>query len=165
MRRIAVLSLSILLLMILALTTADGRGYEGRVIEPIVRDRGSFQDIEIRTELSDYIFSTENGELRSVFLHFAPYGLHKLELITDTSTDSSTLARSYVGGGVFPFTLGLAQGEGPWDYRLLKRDAEQVRLEFSKDVGDLQIKKIYTIRNGSHLYGGFRAHHGQQVLG
>jgi YidC/Oxa1 family membrane protein insertase len=147
MRRIVVLSLLFLLLMIAAVPRAGGMGYEGQITEPLVRERGSFQDIEIRTGLADYVLSTEDGELRSAFLHFAPYGLQKLETIPDTTTDSSTLARSYAASGVYPFTLELADGEGPWDYRLLEGDSKRSRIEFTKAVGDLRIKKIYTIRD------------------
>ncbi|MFQ6089921.1 MAG: YidC/Oxa1 family membrane protein insertase [Candidatus Bipolaricaulia bacterium] len=147
MRRIALSSLSVLLLMAIPVATANGTDYKGQIPQPIVHQRGSYQDIEIRTELSDYIFSTENGELRSVFLHFAPYGLRKLELIADTTTDPSTLARNYAQGGTFPFEMELPGLEGPWDYRLLEQAADRVRVEFTKVIGDLKIQKIFTIRN------------------
>ena len=150
MRRIA---LSILLLT-LSLTVMVGAAasrssYQDRSPEPIIHEREGYQDIEIRTGLADYILSTEGGELRSAFLHFAPYGLRKEELVADTTTDPSTLARSYAADGIFPFTLELPGLEGPWDYHLLEQSADQVRVEFAKAVGDLKIKKIYTIHDDS----------------
>jgi len=147
MRRISLAFLLLLLLLIITAATARGAGYRGQIPKPTVHERAGYRDIEIRTELSDYILSTENAELKSAFLYFAPYGLHKEELIADTTTDPTTLARSYAEGGVFPFTLELPGLEGPWDYRILEQTADRVRVEFTKTLGDLKIKKIYTIHD------------------
>lgn len=142
MRRIVWFAL-IWMLFLLSLTAA---GDQGPLIVTI-HERGNYQDIEIQTRLSNYVLSTEGGELRSAFLHFAPYGLRKEELVADTTTDPATLARSYAAGGIFPFTLELAGLEGPWEYRLLEQRADLVRVEFTKAAGVLEIKKIYTIRD------------------
>ncbi|MCR4404521.1 MAG: membrane protein insertase YidC [Candidatus Acetothermia bacterium] len=147
MQRIA-LGSAILLLASLVLAGTMALGAEdSRRIELQESEREGYREIEVRTGLADYLFSTENGELRSAFLHFAPYGLRKQELVVDTTTDPTTLARSYTPGGVFPFTLQLAGLEGPWEYRLLKQEAREVQLEFAKAVGALQLKRIYTIRD------------------
>ncbi|MFQ6033633.1 MAG: hypothetical protein ACE5KR_02100, partial [Candidatus Bipolaricaulia bacterium] len=141
MRRIVWLSIALSLL--LGVTAVGDKG----PLTVAVHEREGYQDIEIQTRLSNYILSTEGGELKSAFLHFAPYGLRKEELVADTTTDPTTLARDYVAGGVFPFTLELPGLEGPWEYRLLEQEARLVRVEFTKAVGDLKIKKIYTIRD------------------
>lgn len=144
----------ILLVLLLLLSSSplivslEARGAAAkRQIELKESERDGYRDIEIRTSLADYILSTESGELRSVFLHFAPYGLRKQELVVDATTDPATLARSYAPGGIFPFTLRLAGLEGPWSYRLLKQEAEEVQLEFATALGSLELKKIYTIRD------------------
>lgn len=144
MRRIVCLSL-VLSLLLLGVAAAGAGDKSPMTVA--VQEREGYQDIEIQTGLSNYILSTENAELKSVFLHFAPYGLHKEELIADTTTDPVTLARSYAAGGIFPFALELPGLEGPWEYRLLEQGAEIVRVEFTKAVGGLKIKKIYTIRD------------------
>ncbi|MFQ6090708.1 MAG: membrane protein insertase YidC, partial [Candidatus Bipolaricaulia bacterium] len=141
MRRIVWLSIALSLL--LGVTAVGDKG----PLTVAVHEREGYQDIEIQTRLSNYILSTEGGELKSAFLHFAPYGLRKEELVADTTTDPTTLARDYVAGGVFPFTLELPGLEGPWEYRLLEQEARLVRVEFTKAVGDLKIKKIYTLRD------------------
>lgn len=147
MRRI----LLVLLPLLLAAVGIVGLGASGasdkRRIEIGEFERDGFRDIEIRTGLADYILSTESGELRSAFLHFAPYGMRKQELVVDATTDPATLTRSYAPGGVFPFTLELAGLEGPWEYRLLEQEADEVQVEFTKIAGALEIKKIYTIRD------------------
>ncbi|MGQ9477878.1 MAG: membrane protein insertase YidC [Candidatus Bipolaricaulia bacterium] len=119
--------------------------------QPLIHEREGYYDIEVRTGLTDYLFSTEAGELRSAFLYFAPYGQRRDEMIADATTDPKSLARSFAPQGIFPFTVGLAGPglnlEGPWEYRLLKREEEMVQLEFAKAIGNLRLKKIYTIRD------------------
>jgi YidC/Oxa1 family membrane protein insertase len=115
--------------------------------EPLIHEREGYYDIEVRTRLTSYLFSTEAGELRSAFLYFAPYGQRRDEMVADATTDPQTLARSFAPEGVFPFTLKLSGLEGPWEYRLLRREEKMIQLEFSKASGDLRLRKIYTIRD------------------
>jgi YidC/Oxa1 family membrane protein insertase len=144
MRRIVWFSLALSLFFLsLAAVGAEDKS----PLTVTVHKRGDYQDIEIQTRLSDYILSTESGELRSVFLHFAPYGLRKEELLADTTTDPATFARGYAAGGIFPFALELPDLKGPWEYRIREQAADLVQVEFTKAVGDLKIRRIYTIRD------------------
>ncbi len=150
MPRTAILLLSMLLILsLLAAGHALGAARRAGLAEPLVHEREGYYDIEIRTGLADYLFSTEAGELKSAFLYFAPYGQRKDEMIADATTDPKSLSRSFAPEGIFPFTLRLAglNLEGPWEYRLLKREEEMVQLEFAKAAGALTVKKIYTIHD------------------
>jgi YidC/Oxa1 family membrane protein insertase len=147
MRRIALFLLLLLLAPPVIVGLAASGADDKRQIEIKESERDGYRDIEIHTGLVDYIFSNEAGELRSAFLNFAPYGLRKQELVVDATTDPATLARSYAPGGIFPFTLQLAGLEGPWNYRLLKQEADQVQVEFTKIAGALEIRKTYTIHD------------------
>ena len=154
-RKLTRLTLALFLLFLIAgiglgvgIIIGAGKEYKGTVTIT-VHEREGYQDIEVRTGLTSYILSTEQGELRSAFLHFAPYGLRRDELIVDATTDPETLARTFAPGGIFPFTLELAglDLEGPWDYHLLEHEEREVRLEFSNAAGGLEIRKIYIIRD------------------
>jgi len=145
------------LVMILAVgLLATGGGYEGQLVVTTHEQEG-YTEIEVRTGLVDYLFTTAGGELRSIFLHFAPYGLRQMELVPDTTTDPKTLARSYAEGASFPFALELpgieapppGEAPSPYSYRILEQSPRQVKLELalSLEAPQLQIKKIFTIRD------------------
>lgn len=146
MARIVIL-LSVILAILSGLAVGGLGAWRAGLAEPLLREREGYYDIEVRTGLTSYLFSTEAGELRSAFLYFAPYGQRRDEMVVDSTTDPKTLTRDFAPGGIFPFTLELEGLEGPWEYRLLRREEDLVQLEFAKAAGNLLLKKVYTIRD------------------
>lgn len=128
-------------------------GQQPTVRSPITvktHQREGYQDIEIQTALTNYLFSTQGAVLKSAYLYFAPFGWQPLELIPDTATDPKTLSRSFLEDAGFPFAiLGGAIGEKePYEFEMPPTDrAKQLVLIFRKQLAGFTIQKRFTIYN------------------
>ncbi len=112
--------------------------------------REGYKDIEIQTALVNYLFSTQGGVLKSVYLYFAPFGWQPLELIPDTATDPKTLSRSFLEEAVFPLALSLGSLDEKEFYEFEMTQTEQPKklvLSFSKQLNGLKIQKRFTVYN------------------
>ncbi len=120
---------------------------------PTVRilEREGYREIEVVTKLASYLFSTQGGVLRSIYLHFAPMGTPPVELIPDAETRldpaSGELKRSYVRNALFPFRLvvdGTPTDE--LEYAFESQDSgQQLRLRFTAEVQGVIIRKTFTV--------------------
>jgi len=131
------------------LSKSKESSYKG-AIEWEVHELDTYKEIEIKTALADYIFSTEGGVLKSVFLYFAPYGTQPAELISDTTTDAKNMARTYLEGAIFPFRLYLGQEEDKkiYDFSIEEEeDRSRLVLRFTREADGLRIIKAFTIHN------------------
>ena len=116
-----------------------------------ITERNGYKEIEVRTALASYIFSEDGGVLKSLFLHFAPWGSGLTELVPGTRTDPKSWERQYVAGTRFPFELNTDYGEpSAWSYVLSEPQevsADELVLAFRGELGDLRVVKQFTIRN------------------
>lgn len=142
------LLLSLMLLLLIGTATKAFEPNPKNPIEYRVHEQDSHKDIEVKTELADYIFSTAGGVLKSIYLHFAPYGSQKAELIADVERNSETGERTYVQGAMFPFTttFGEEVEEGTYDH-LIQKGQNELVLIMTGQAGDLRVTKSYTIYN------------------
>ncbi len=120
------------------------------VLHREVPNQPGYRDVEVKTPLGDYILSEQGGVMKSALLTFIPYGSTPAELVPGATTNIKTLNRQYVADAVFPFTLSAATGEATEGlYQLVgpSIDAETgvFRAEFQGKLGDLKVRKIYTI--------------------
>jgi YidC/Oxa1 family membrane protein insertase len=116
-----------------------------------IAERNGYKEIEVRTALASYIFSEDGGTLKSLFLHFAPWGSAVGELVPGTRTDHKSWERQYVADTRFPFELD-TDPEGPfaWTYVLSEPQevsADELVVAFRGEIGDLRVVKQFTIRN------------------
>lgn len=133
--------LGILLLVSLGSVAADLK------IEYRTLELDGHNDIEVTTPLASYVFSEDRGVLKSVLLLFAPYGSDVVELIPGTTSNTDTLARRYIDGAEFPFSLA---GEGLEEGRYTleeptRSETGALTLVFRAEIGDLVVRKQYTL--------------------
>jgi len=156
MRRFIVLLSLVLSVLFVITESGTATNYHGRlqVFEHQYQQDGqTYTEIEVRTGLTDYIFSTRDGSIRSVFLYFAPYGLRPAELIADTTTTVTApgqFTREYAADGIYPFALVDATGTsiGPYSYRILDQTRQSTRIRFTATTSaGLRIEKTFTIRD------------------
>lgn len=115
-----------------------------------VVEREDHQEIEVYTELADYLLSTQGGLLKSVYLHFAPIGTQAVELIPETETkphpQTGALERSYVRDARFPFQL-IIDGESDvalsYSFESQELDRELL-VRLTAEIGDLRVVKTFT---------------------
>ena len=123
------------------------------VRSPIIvktHEREGYKDIEIQTALTNYLFSTKGGVLKSVYLHFAPFGWQPLELIPDMATDPKTLSRSFLEDAAFPLTLSLESlnEKASYEFEIIQTDQpKKLVLSFRKKLNGLTVEKLFTIYN------------------
>lgn len=122
--------------------------------EPIkvdIHQKDGYEEIEIETGLTNYIFSTRGGALKSVFLHFAPFGTQERELIPTTDTNGKNLTRTYQKNAVYPFHLDLGEGDLIYEFEVLNRDGtEKIRFSLTGKAGEFEIIKTFTIYNNPY---------------
>lgn len=120
---------------------------------PTVRilEREGQREIEVVTKLASYLFSTQGGVLRSIYLYFAPMGTTPVELIPDAETRldpaSGELQRSYVRNAIFPFRLvvdGTPTDELEYAFES-EESGEQLLLRFTAEVKGVTIKKTFIV--------------------
>lgn len=109
-------------------------------------------EILVNTKLADYLFTSEGGLLRSIYLHFAPLGAGKLELVPGTLTnfnpDSGILERSYVTDAIFPFELeldGVSSAELIYEYTIEETVDDQLVIEFIGEQDGIRIIKRFIL--------------------
>ncbi len=114
-----------------------------------VLQRDGYEDVQVRTGLADYLFSTRGGGLRSVYLSFQPYGLPSVELIPDVETHPETFERVLPPNAPYPFELSLdgEEGTAAYEYEGAERTDAYVALSFARTNGPLSIRKRYVIYN------------------
>ena len=116
-----------------------------------ISERDGYREIEVRTALARYLFSEDGGALKSLFLHFAPWGSAMVELVPGARTDPKTWERQYVAGTLFPFELNAGlEGLSTWIYELsepVEVSADELVVTFRGELGDLHVVKQFTIRN------------------
>ncbi|MFW6422040.1 MAG: hypothetical protein ACOCZX_04340, partial [Candidatus Bipolaricaulota bacterium] len=107
--------------------------------------------VEVRTELANYLFSTEDGSIWSIFLHFASYGSKQAELVSGTATNPETMERSYDQDAVFPGQLTSAEEDQlPSSYQVQlpsEKKYDQATISFVGETDDLRVEKTYVIHN------------------
>lgn len=139
-----------ILLLAIGITLNLNKESNKGAIEWKVHELDTYKEIEIKTALADYIFSTEGGILKSVFLYFAPYGTQAAELISDTATDVKSMARTYLEGAVFPFQLYLDKEEDKESYDFAVEEGEnrsRLVLKFTREADGLRVTKVFIINN------------------
>jgi len=114
-------------------------------------EREGHRDILVSTKLADYLFSTQGGVLRSVYVYFAPIGVPPAELIPETETridpTSRELVRSYVRGALFPFRL-LVNAKPTDDLEYVfesEQFDDKLYLHFTVDVEGVRISKTFIV--------------------
>jgi len=143
------LRLYTLLLVIMALLTVVGPiwGAE-RQLTYQVTPKEDYKEIEVTTALARYVFSEDEGSLKSVFLHFASYGSAVTELVPGTKTDRATLERQYVANTRFPFVFDIEGLESSFVLtEPLQPSPEELVVELRGTLGDLAVTKRFTIHN------------------
>jgi YidC/Oxa1 family membrane protein insertase len=129
-----------------------------------ITERNGYKEIEVRTALASYVFSEDGGALKSLFLHFAPWGSALVELVPGTRTDPDGWERQYVADTHFPFAIDTEQtrdqgvtaeeaipGEpSTWIYELSEPQevsSDELVVTFRGNLENLSVVKQFTIRN------------------
>ncbi len=110
------------------------------------------RQIDVTTGLSNYVFSENEGALRSDFLSFAPYGSSIAELVPGTKTDAKTLTRQYVADTVFPFSIQ-TQGKSVFagfTPTIDRPSPDVLVITFTGQVDGATVTKRFTIHNGPY---------------
>jgi YidC/Oxa1 family membrane protein insertase len=123
-------------------------GVAGRGVTHSIVEQDGVKHIEVTTSLASYVFSEDGGVMTSLFLTFASYGSTVIELLPGTKTNAKTLARQYVEGAEFPFTLsGDDFDEGTY---VLQEptftEAGALVITFVGQFDQASVTKRYTIR-------------------
>ncbi len=122
--------------------------------EPVkieVHQKDGYEEIEIETELTNYIFSTKRGVLKSAFLYFAPFGTQERELIPTTDTNAKNLTRTYQKNAVYPFSMNLGDEDLIYEFKVLERDGvEKIRFSLTGKTEEFEIVKTFTIYNNPY---------------
>lgn len=109
-------------------------------------ERLGFAEVLVTTPLANYVFSEEDGTLRSIFITFKPYGSEYAELIAGTTTNTETFARAYLASAEFPFELPVEGGD--IEYTLDEptyTDTGAIVVELRGEGGGFSIVKRFTI--------------------
>jgi len=85
MRRIRIRSFALGLITLLTLIVGTTSVWAGQFM-PVVYSAEDRNEVEIVTSIASYVFATDTGDLKSVFLHFVPYGSQVEEIVPGTST-------------------------------------------------------------------------------
>jgi len=120
---------------------------------PTPFEREGHLEVAVETRLAAYLFSTQGGVLKSVYLHFTPMRnwTKPAELIPDTETsqdpETGMLERSYVRDALFPFRLVVdgiptEELEHTFDYEKLNG---KLLLRFSAEIEGLKVIKTFRI--------------------
>jgi YidC/Oxa1 family membrane protein insertase len=120
-------------------------------------------EIAVHTLLADYLFSTQGGTLRSVFLYFSPFGAPQIELIPDTETtkNASTgeLERSYVRNPLFPFELsinGTATSDLMYEHHEDETIDHRLEVSFTTVINGIKFSKVFTVSQNPNYSVDFR---------
>lgn len=107
--------------------------------------------IQIRTGITNYLFTKEGGELRSIFIHFSSFRSEQAELVPGTTTDPETMERSYMDDIRFPGELAIeGESDRDMDYEVKIPDGtyhESLPVTFVGEKDGLKIEKKFTIHN------------------
>jgi YidC/Oxa1 family membrane protein insertase len=138
----------VLLLLLTAAPTVWAEG-NGKSLSYQVIGQEPNQEIQVTTGLSNYVFSKDQGTLKSDFLSFAPYGSSVTELVPGTKTDPKTLKRQYTANTVFPFSVQTTSSTVAQDFTsTIDRPSKDVLvLTFMGKVGGATVTKTLTIHN------------------
>ncbi len=99
MRRIGIRSFMLGLFALLLLMVGTASVWAGESIPDVyaAQDRN---EIEIVTSIASYVFAADTGDLKSVFLHFVPYGSKVEEIVPGTSTNLQSVNIDSIGDDV-----------------------------------------------------------------
>lgn len=155
-RALFVFFVSFLLLVSLTALSADNH-YKKPIEVKVIKD-GNI--IQVTTGLTQYWFSKEGGNIRSIYLKFSSYGTKKAELVNSTTTDKKTLTRSYLQNPSFPGSLKI---NGKWDKKLTYEASypkgkkyDRLTLTMTGERNGITIEKKYIIYNDPNYSLGFR---------
>lgn len=152
-KRFFILSLVSLLTFIFFFTSLTSLGSEHykKPIQVKKKKRQGVTQLQIETALTNYLFSTNGGNIRSIFLHFAPYGTKRAELISATTTNPEIMNRSYLQNAVFPGTLKInGNSDKDLNYSVQVPEGtfyDKLTVTFVGTRNNLKIIKEYTIYN------------------
>ncbi|MBS3765229.1 membrane protein insertase YidC [Candidatus Bipolaricaulota bacterium] len=150
--RVKLVTCSVLLiltsLLILGATPVNAQDYKKPIEVTRNREKGT---IQVRTGITNYLFTSQGAELRSIFIHFSSFRSNKAELVPGTTTDPETLERSYVEGIRFPGEMSL-EGESDRDVDYEVRIPEgtyydRLPITFVGEKAGLRIEKEFIIHN------------------
>ncbi|MBN1859703.1 membrane protein insertase YidC [Candidatus Bipolaricaulota bacterium] len=99
MRRIGIRSFALGLFALLLLLAGAANVWAGESI-PEVYSSEDRNEIEIVTSIASYVFATDTGDLKSVFLHFVPYGSKVEEIVPGTDTTLQLVNIDSIGDDV-----------------------------------------------------------------
>lgn len=147
LKRRAYLGFVLLFSLVCVVSFAGPKDLSYRIVEKV-----DYDQVIVSTGLANYVFSEDNGTLKSVFLSFAPYGSSVAELVPGTKTDAETLERQYLTNINFPFNTA-SESDQPFTYKLVSVDQmspDQLVLEFRGTAGSLTINKKFTVYNNPY---------------
>ncbi len=99
MRRIRIRSFVLGLSAVLVLALGSVCVWAGASL-PEVYSAEDRNEVEIVTSIASYVFATDTGDLKSVFLHFVPYGSKVEEIVPGTSTVLQSVNADSIGDDV-----------------------------------------------------------------
>jgi YidC/Oxa1 family membrane protein insertase len=149
--------LFVVLFVVASVAAGTQKGLSYRIYE-----RNGYTDIEVTTALASYVFSEEGGVLKSLFLHFAPWGSVVTELVPGAQVNPATLERKYTENTRFPFALSTEEMRTAevsseealrWNYVLSKPEqpsSDMLVVEFQGERNQLHVVKRFTIYNDSY---------------
>lgn len=107
--------------------------------------------IQIRTGITNYLFSRQGGALKSIFVHFSSFRTNKAELVPGTTTNPDTMERSYLEGIRFPGELDLkGETDRNLEYEVNIPEGtfhDSIPVTFVGRMNGLKIEKKYIIQN------------------
>lgn len=113
-----------------------------------IHQKEGYEEVEVETELANYIFSTKGGVLKSIYLHFAPFGTKNEELVPTTDTDSESLSRTYQKNAVYPFEVDLGGEEMIYEFQIIDRDdPDHIGISMVVEGEGVKVSKVFTIYN------------------
>lgn len=113
-----------------------------------IHQKEGYKEVEVETELANYIFSTKGGVLKSIYLHFAPFGTKNEELVPTTDTDSESLSRTYQKNAVYPFEVDLGGEETIYEFQIIDRDdPNHIGISMVVEREGVKVSKVFTIYN------------------
>jgi len=122
-----------------------------------VRERDGYREVMVTTPLVNYLFSEQNGALKSAFLTFAPYGSEAAEAVYGVGTNPDSLIRTPKEDSEFPFTLlrYSENGDGEKQVELdglytmgnpVLDESGTLHIEFTGMFSGYEVRKAYSIR-------------------
>lgn len=135
-------------ILFLGATSAYASSYKNPIEVTHNPEKGT---VQIRTGITNYLFSKQGGLLKSIFVHFSSFRSNKAELVPGTTTNPDTLERSYMDGIRFPGELSLeGKTDKDLEYEVNIPEGkfyDSIPVTFVGRTDSLKIEKKYVIHN------------------